>query len=92
MFMAKNCFKAPVKTIHYFMLNLCDAKKNKTYVIVDYQNLSTKILRRLCDLGLTRGQTVVVASRSLLKKALLVEVRGYLLSLKADIAKGVKVK
>lgn len=74
------------------MLNLCDAKTNKQYVIEGFENLPTNILRRLCDLGLTKGQSVMVSSRSLLKKALLIQVRGYLLSLKADIAKGVKVK
>lgn len=75
------------------MINLSNAKRNKSYVISGYEDsLSIKILRRLCDLGLTVGQTVKVSSRSLLKKALLIEVRGYLLSLKSDIAKGVILK
>lgn len=75
------------------MINLSNAKCNKSYVISGYEDfLPTKILRRLCDLGLTAGQTVKVTSKSLLKKALLIEVRGYLLSLKADIAKGVILK
>lgn len=75
------------------MKSLCDIKKNRTYRIVGYdKNLPTKILRRLCDLGLTVGQSVSLEAKSLLKKALLISVRGYLLSLKSDIAKGVEVE
>ena len=74
------------------MLNLTQAKKNKSYVVAGFQNVPLKILRRLCDLGLTKGQSVCVVSKSLLKKALLIEVRGYLLSLKSDIAKGVIIE
>lgn len=75
------------------MQTLCDMKKNKTYRIVGYdKNLSPKILRRLCDLGLTVGQSVSLEAKSLLKKALLISVRRYLLSLKSDIAKGVEIE
>ncbi len=75
------------------MFSLSSAKKNKSYCIVGYdKNLSIKILRRLCDLGLTIGQTVIVTNYSLLKKAMLIEIRGYLLSLKIDIAKRIIVK
>ena len=71
------------------MTTLAQAKINKFFKISGYQNLPDKILRRLCDLGLTQGQQVCVRARSPLKKALLIEVRGYELSLKSDIAKGV---
>lgn len=75
------------------MFSLCNMKKNKIYHIVGYAaDLPPKILRRLCDLGLTIGQEVSIEAKSLLKKALLLSVRGYLLSLKSDIAKGVKVQ
>ena len=75
------------------MDNLFQAKRGVECKISGYENfLPIPVLRRLCDLGLTEGESVKVCSRSLLKKALLVEVRGYMLSLKADIAKGVLVK
>lgn len=75
------------------MLNLSNIKKNKTYKITGYSDeLPIKIVRRLCDLGLTKGESVALGGRSLLKKAMLIEVRGYLLSLKTDIAKGVMVQ
>ena len=73
------------------MVFLNQAKLNKSYFISGYHNLSDKILRRLCDLGLTEGEKVNVRARSLFKKALLIEVRCYELSLKAEIAKGVVI-
>lgn len=74
------------------MLDLTQAKLNEKLYICGYQNLSDKILRRLCDLGLTMGQSVRVKAKSLLKKALLIETRDYELTLKSDIASGIMVK
>lgn len=74
------------------MLSLTQVKLNKKFIICGYQNLTDKILRRICDLGLTEGQSVRVKAKSLLKKALLIEVRGYELTIKADIASGIIVK
>ncbi len=74
------------------MLDLTQAKLNEKLYICGYQNLSDKILRRLCDLGLTMGQSVRVKAKSLLKKALLIEIRDYELTLKSDIASGIMVK
>ncbi len=75
------------------MQNLSEAKIGKTYSIVGFDDfLSVKVLRRLCDLGLTKGQKVTVTHRSLLKKAILFEIRGYMLSLKTLLAKGVLVE
>lgn len=75
------------------MQTLCEMKRNKIYTIAGYsKNLPPKIFRRLCDLGLTRGEKVSLEARSLLKKVLLISVRGYLLSLKTDIAKGVEIR
>ncbi len=74
------------------MLSLTQVKLNKKFCICGYQNLTDKILRRICDLGLTEGQSVRVKAKSLLKKALLIEVRGYELTIKADIASGIIVK
>lgn len=76
----------------FFMINLTEAKLNKDYYVSGFSGLPDKIFRRLCDLGLTEGEKVCVRAKSLMKKALLIEVRGYELSLKADIAKGVMLK
>ena len=74
------------------MQNLSQAKKGKTYKICGYETfLPLKILRRLNDLGLTKGQQVRLLNCSLLKKALLIEVRGYLLSLQSSVAAGVLI-
>ena len=75
------------------MQNLSNAKTNVIYVIDGFSDgLPVKIYRRLCDLGLSKGEKVRVESRSLLKKAILIEIRGYMLSLKSSIAAFVRVK
>ncbi len=93
MFLDYLCFKKRTSLVRYNMENLSNIKKNRTYKIVGYSdNLPIKIVRRLCDLGLTEGESVALGGRSLLKKAMLIKVRGYLLSLKSDIARGVFVQ
>ena len=52
---------------------------------------SEKIKRRLLELGFTRGEKVRVVRKSLLGKVRLVEIRGYTLSLRQDITKGIIV-
>lgn len=51
-----------------------------------------KIRRRLCDLGFTPGQRVRLVRRSVLGKALLIEIRGYTLSIRSTVAEAVLVK
>ena len=74
------------------MDNLTNIKLNKCYKIVGYSALDEKILRRFCDFGLTIGQMVKVTYKSLLKKVILIEIRGYTLSLKSSLASGVLVE
>lgn len=50
------------------------------------RDVSTKIKRRLCELGLFVGQKVNILQKSALKKVLLIEVRGYVLSLRREQA------
>ncbi len=47
---------------------------------------SLKLKRRLLELGFTQGQNVKLVRRSLLSHAFLVEIRGYVLSVKREIA------
>ena len=68
------------------MENLLKAKLGVFYKINDITyNLGDNVKRRLLDLGFTKGQKIRLIGRSLLKKAYLIEIRGYTLTLKKDI-------
>lgn len=56
------------------------------------ENAPLKIRRRLCDLGFTPGQKVKLVRKSVLGKALLIEIRGYTLSVRSTVAEVVVVK
>ncbi len=75
------------------MLKLNECKENKLYTIlyVD-ESLSNKIKRRLYDLGFLTGTNIKILRESLLKKAYLVEIRGYTLCIRNTIAKSIIVK
>ncbi len=69
------------------MLTLFKCKSNRNYLIVGIkEDCYFSIKRRLLDLGFTQGQRVCKVKSSLLNKVVLVEIRGYLLSLKSKIA------
>ena len=72
------------------MMSLCDGKVNKTYRVVGV-NGQGKETRRLLELGIIAGQPIKILNKSSLKKVFLVEVRGYLLSVRASILKLVQV-
>ncbi len=72
------------------MMSLCDGKVNKTYRVVGV-NGQGKETRRLLELGIIAGQPIKILNKSSLKKVYLVEIRGYLLSVKASILKLVQV-
>ncbi len=72
------------------MMSLCDGKVNKTYRVVGV-NGQGKEARRLLELGIIAGQPIKILNKSSLKKVYLVEIRGYLLSVKASILKLVQV-
>ena len=44
-----------------------------------------KVARRFLELGLIKGQAIKILNTSILKKVFLVEIRGYILSIKADL-------
>lgn len=71
-------------------MSLCDGKVNKTYRVVGV-NGQGKETRRLLELGIIAGQPIKILNKSSLKKVYLVEIRGYLLSVKASILKLVQV-
>ena len=73
------------------MISLDKAKKNKVYSIVAYQ-AEDKVLYRLLELGFTVGQKIKILKTSLLGRACLIEIRGYLLSVKIEILKRILVE
>ena len=75
------------------MGNLTSSKINKTYIIEKISELtSLKIKRRLLELGFTKGQKIKLLRKSLLGKAYLIEIRGYTLTLKKQIATFIEIK
>lgn len=74
------------------MQNLGQVQVNKfTTIIGIVEGAPIKIKRRLLELGLTAGQKVKVLRRSLAGGVLLIEVRGYTLSLRRESAKWIEV-
>lgn len=68
------------------MNNLLDVKQGIYCTINQISEYSPpQIKRRLLDLGFTHGQNVRIIGQSLLKKAYLIELRGYILTLRKDI-------
>lgn len=66
------------------MNTLNKAKTNKYYTITGYKG-NDAILRRFLELGFSLGQRVKVVATSLQKKVFLIEIRGYLLSIRAEL-------
>ena len=73
------------------MISLSQAKFGVVYCIEKIDNISFKIKRRLYELGLLPNHRVVVVRASLLKKAYLIEVGGYCLTLRRTIMDSIKV-
>lgn len=75
------------------MGNLADVKIGKLYELIGVNyNAPLKIRRRILELGFTNGQKVKVIRKSLLGKAYLVELRGFTLTIRKDIAQLINVK
>lgn len=72
------------------MITLDKVKLKKEYKIEKFLDRST-IVRRFLELGLTVGQKVKVVATSLQKKVFLIEVRGYLLSIRTSLLEKVVV-
>lgn len=67
------------------MITLNKAKKMKNYKIVGFSKNYDNVLRRFMELGFTVGEKVKIVSTSLQKKVFLIEIRGYLLSVRASL-------
>ena len=74
------------------MKNLLECKFNREYVVKEIdKSLPLKVRRRLLELGFTRGTLVTLVRASSLKKAYLITLRGYTLSLRAHLARAVMI-
>lgn len=67
-----------------YMMTLNRAKTNQNYKVVGFDG-NDQILRRFLELGFSAGEKIKIVSTSLQKKVMLIELRGYLLSVRADL-------
>lgn len=67
-------------------------KKGEKVKIIGFVGDTDRILRRFLELGLTRGQVVKVQSLSMANKVCLIEIRGYILSVRRSLLEKVVVE
>ena len=72
------------------MHSLKEGKVNKSYKIMEI-NGEEKVVRRFFELGIFSGQNIVILNKKTKKKVFLVEIRGYVLSIKSTLLNGVMV-
>lgn len=73
------------------MISLSQGKIGVRYKIDLIDDLPFKIKRRLYELGFLSGQVLKISRVSLLKKAYLIEIDGYTLTLRRNILDEIKV-
>ena len=71
---------------------LTSGKINVVYKIKDILGDNKKVIRRFLELGIIKGQAIKILNTSILKKVFLVEIRGYILSIKSDLLSYIKVE
>ncbi len=72
---------------------LSDAKKGSTVKLIGFnKSASKKTKRRLLELGFLQNSIIKLDQISFLNEVLLVELNGYLISLRKDIAKNIVVE
>lgn len=74
------------------MMPLTSGKINVVYKIKDILGDNKKVIRRFLELGIIQGQAIKILNTSILKKVFLVEIRGYILSIKSDLLSYIKVE
>lgn len=73
------------------MKTLDKAEKNKNYKITGFCGEKDKVYRRFLELGFSLGQRVKVLEKSFQKKVFLIEVRGYVLSVRTSLLQKIEV-
>lgn len=74
------------------MKTLDKAKKGECLKIEEFVGDHDRIFRRFLELGLSRGQTVKILNSSIANKVVLIEVRGYVLSVRRALLSRVVVR
>lgn len=74
------------------VFNLNDCEKHVDYLVVKIDCRQLAVARRLTELGFVEDARVQIIQFSALKKTLLVEIEGYVISLRASVAQIVKVR
>jgi len=74
------------------MKTLDKAKKNETLKIVGFAGEEDRVFRRFLELGFSRGEKVKVIYSSLANKVFLIEIRGYVLSVRRSLLERVIVE
>ena len=74
------------------MMTLDKGRRGGRYEIVGFGDDENAVLRRFFELGFTSGEVVKIVSTSLQKKVFLIEIRGYLLSVRANLLSCLQVK
>ena len=74
------------------MKTLDNGATGKIYVIKDITGEIDQVKQRFLELGLTTGQRVKIIARSTLKKVCLLQIRGYLLSVRSSLLNCVVIK
>lgn len=77
--------------IDYRMMTLEKCKKSHTYKIEGFVGETDPVMRRFMELGFSKGEKIKIVSTSLQKKVFLIEIRGYLLSVRASLLNRVQV-
>lgn len=72
-------------------MQLNNCKKNVLYIVKNIECSYISIARRLTELGFVIGNKFKIIEFSALKKTLLIEIDGYILSLRASVASLIKV-
>lgn len=74
------------------MKTLDKAKKGDRLKIVGFVGQQDKVFRRFVELGFSRGEKVEVLHSSLANKVFLIEIRGYVLSVRRNLLERVVVE
>ncbi|MGN1200768.1 MAG: FeoA family protein [Candidatus Caccovivens sp.] len=74
------------------MKTLSDGQVGKAYKILRYNGAEDGVLRRFMELGFCSGQSIKIVATSLMKKVFLIEIRGYLLSVRANLLQKIEVE
>lgn len=74
------------------MKTLDKAKKGERLKVVDFVGQEDRVFRRFVELGFSKGEFVKILHSSLANKVVLIEIRGYVLSVRRGLLERVVVQ